>query len=83
MYTLALRPLICAQKWNNSSRPPRTPIPLNYLGMKYSLYFIPGYVDYGSEFGENPTSRLQVILEQTNGQTDTKAENYLNRLRFV
>ena len=44
-----------------------------------------------TEFGENPTSRFQVMVEQTNRQTDkrtnrqtdTKTENYLNLLSFV
>ena len=35
MNIFALWSLICAQKWNNCLRPPRTPIPLNYFGMKY------------------------------------------------
>ena len=40
-----------------------------------------------TEFGEDLTSRFQVIVEQTekptDRQTDTKAGNYLNRLSFV
>ena len=36
-----------------------------------------------TKYGENPTSRFQVIAEQTDKPTDTKPEKYSDRRSFV